>query len=175
MRFGSLALTCAASMAATVAMAQSVDAGVSDPEIAHIAETALREEIATADLAFRKTDNRAIKLFARDAARFGERRNSKYDHLPGKLKLKLEDNDMSRSLSGAAARQREQLSGLADAAFDKAYVENEMLYDALIVGALETTLTPSAKDGELKGALEASLAFFRRRLSEITKISASLQ
>jgi putative membrane protein len=38
-----------------------------------------------------------------------------------KLKVKPEDNDTSKSLAGAAAEKRQELSKLSGAAFDKAY------------------------------------------------------
>jgi putative membrane protein len=64
--------------------------------------------------------------------------------------VKPEDNDTSKSLAGAAAKKRQELSKLSGAAFDKAYAQNEVAYHQTVNGALETTLIPSAKNGELK-------------------------
>jgi predicted outer membrane protein len=74
--------------------------------------------------------------------------NQKALALLDKLKVKPEDNDTSESLAGAAAKKRQELSKLSGAAFDKAYAQNEVAYHQTVNGALETTLIPSAMNGE---------------------------
>ena len=87
--------------------------------------------------------------------------NQKALALLDKLKVKPEDNDTSKSLAGAAAKKRQELSKLSGAAFDKAYAQNEVAYHQTVNGALETTLIPSAKNGELKNLLETGLKLFQ--------------
>ena len=70
--------------------------------------------------------------------------------LVAKLKVKPEDNDTSRALTKQAAAKRDELAKLNGAAFDKAYVANEVAYHKTVNGALESTLIPSANNAELK-------------------------
>ena len=78
-----------------------------------------------------------------------------------KLKVTPEDNDTSRALSKAAAEKRAELSKLDGAAFDKAYMANEVAYHKTVNGALETTLIPSASNPELKSLLQTGLKIFQ--------------
>jgi putative membrane protein len=146
--------------AGTSAMAQST-AKPTDPQIAHIAYTAGQIDIRAADLALKKTQNNAVKTFADEMVRDHTAVNQKALALLGKLKVKPEDNDTSKSLAGAAAKKRQELSKLSGAAFDKAYAQNEVAYHQTVNGALETTLIPSAKNGELKNLLETGLKLFQ--------------
>jgi predicted outer membrane protein len=77
-----------------------------------------------------------------------------------KLKVTPEDNDTSRALSKAAADKRAELSKLNGAAFDKAYIANEVAYHQTVNGALETTLIPSASNPDLRSLLQAGLKIF---------------
>jgi putative membrane protein len=80
-----------------------------------------------------------------------------------KLKVEPEANDTSKSMCREASKKREELSALSRAAFDKAYVENEVADHQTVDGALETTLIPSAQNGELKSLLETGLKLFQER------------
>jgi putative membrane protein len=133
-------------------MSQST-ATPTDPQIAHIAYTAGQIDIAAAYLALKKTHNKAVKTFAEEMVRDHTAVNKKALALLDKLKVKPEDNDTSKSLAGAAAEKRQELSKLSGAAFDKAYAENEVAYHQTVNGALETTLIPSTQNGELKSLL----------------------
>ena len=71
------------------------------------------------------------------------------------------DNDTSQSLTKAAAAKRAELAKLDGAAFDKAYVANEVAYHATVNGALDTLLIPSSSNGELKNLLKTGLKLFQ--------------
>ena len=81
--------------------------------------------------------------------------------LVNKLKVKPEDNDTSRGLTKAAAAKKAELDKLSGAAFDKAYLDNEVAYHKTVNGALETTLIPSSSNAELKALLQTGLKLFR--------------
>jgi putative membrane protein len=78
-----------------------------------------------------------------------------------KLKVKPEDNDTSRALTKQAAAKRAELAKLNGAAFDRAYVGNEVAYHKTVNNALENTLIPSANNGELKSLLQTGLKVFQ--------------
>jgi putative membrane protein len=92
-----------------------------------------------------------------------------------KLKVTPEDNDTSRALTKAAADKRAELSKLNGAAFDKAYIANEVAYHKTVNGALETTLIPSASNPELKSLLETGLKIFEGHQQHAEDVSTGLR
>jgi len=67
-----------------------------------------------------------------------------------KLNATPEDNDTSKGLSKAAADKLAELGELRGAAFDTAYVANEVAYHKTVNSALRTQLIPSASNAEPK-------------------------
>jgi putative membrane protein len=173
-RLGSSLFIAALCFAGTSAMAQTT-ANLTDPQIAHIAYTAGKIDIAAADLALKKTSNNAVKAFANETLRDHTAVNQKALASLDKLKVKPEDNDLSESLAGAAAEQWKELSKLSGAAFDKAYAENEVAYYLTVIGALETTLIPSMKNGELKSLLETRLTLFKNHHKRAERLVSQLK
>jgi predicted outer membrane protein len=97
----------------------------------------------------RWTDPRDPSAARHLAARPGD---NKVIALCDKLKVMPESNDTSKTMYREAPRKREELRALSGAAFDKAYAENEVTYHEAVDGALESTLIPSAQNGQLGGA-----------------------
>src|SRR5690349_22999731 len=132
----------AVSLLGGAALAQG--AKPTDPQIAHIAYTAGVIDIAAAKQALKKTHNKEVKAFAQDMVRDHEAVNKQALALVKKLKVTPEDNDTSRSLTRQASEKKVELSKLSGAAFDQAYVANEVAYHKAVNGALETLLIPLA-------------------------------
>jgi putative membrane protein len=173
-RLGSSRFIAALCFAGASAMAQTT-ADLTDPQIAHIAYTAEQIDIAAANLAQKKTSNNAVKAFANETLRDHAAVNQKALASLDKLKMKPEDNDLSQSLAGVAAEQWKELSKLSGAAFDKAYAENEVAYYVTVIGALETTLIPSMKNGELKSLLETRLTLFKDHQKRAERLVSQLK
>ena len=132
-----------------------------DPQIAHIAYTAGQLDIEAAKQALAKSRNKEVREFADDMVRDHTAVNKQALALVTKLKVTPEDNDTSRALTKQAGAKRDELSKLNGAAFDKAYVANEVAYHKTVNGALESTLIPSANNGELKSLLQTGLKIFQ--------------
>jgi len=132
-----------------------------DPQIAHIAYTAGVLDIEAAKQAIKTSKNKEVVAFAKDMERDHEAVNKQALDLVKKLKVKPEDNATSQALSKAAEAERAKLAKLTGAAFDKAYIENEVAYHKQVNGALETLLIPSASNAELKSLLETGLKIFQ--------------
>ena len=142
----------------TAAAAQ--DAKPTDPQIAHIAYTAGEIDIAAAELALKKTHDKGVKSFAEEMVRDHKAVNKQALALVKRLNVTPEDNPTSKSLTDGATAKRQDLAKLEGAAFDKAYVQNEVAYHQSVNGALEKTLIPSAQNGELKTLLQTGLKLF---------------
>ncbi|QIA24200.1 DUF4142 domain-containing protein [Mesorhizobium sp. AA22] len=144
----------------TATLAQASDKP-SDPQIAHIAYTAGVLDVEAAMQALKKSKNKEILDFAKDMVRDHEAVNKQALDLLKKLNVTPEDNGTSKALTKAADEERAKLAKLDGAAFDKAYVDNEVAYHKQVNGALETLLIPSAENAELKSLLETGLKLFQ--------------
>ena len=156
-----------------VAFAQG--AKPTDPQIAHIAYTAGVIDIAAAKQALAKSTNKDVKAFAEDMVRDHEAVNKQALDLVKKLKVTPEDNGTSKTLSKNAAAKLDELGKLNGAAFDKAYVANEVAYHKAVDSALETTLIPSASNAELKSLLQTGLKIFQGHEQHAEHVAAELK
>jgi putative membrane protein len=155
-----LVLTAAVCFAAASAMAQGTGKPT-DPQIADIAYTAGQIDIEQAIEALKKSHTKAVRSYAEGMIRDHLAVNNKVLALLDKLKVEPEDNDTSKSMYREARLKRDELSKLSGTAFDKAYAENEVAYHEAVNGALESTLIPSAQNGQLKSLLETGLKLFQ--------------
>lgn len=146
-----------------------------DPQIAHIAYTAGQIDIQAAQLALKKSKNKDVRAFASDMVRDHTAVNKKALALVKKLKVKPEDNDTSRQLSKQASDKRTELSKLNGAAFDKAYVDNEVAYHKTVNDALQNTLIPSASNQELKDLLTTGLKIFQGHQQHAEQVAAEFK
>ena len=78
-----------------------------------------------------------------------------------KLNVTPEDNDTSKTLTKQASVKRDELAKLSGAAFDKAYIDNEVAYHKTVNSALQNTLIPSAGNAQLKDLLTTGLKIFQ--------------
>ena len=147
----------------------------SDPQIAHIAYTAGDIDVKAGQLALEKSQNKAVRAFASDMVRDHKAVNDKALALVKKLNVTPEDNSTSKALSDQAAQKHDKLSKLSGAAFDKAYVENEVAFHKTVDGALETTLIPSSSNSELKGLLQTGLKIFQGHLAHAEHLASTLK
>jgi putative membrane protein len=167
------AAVAALSLVAGAALAQG--AKPTDPQIAHIAYTAGVIDIAAAKQAISKASNKNVKAFAQDMVRDHEAVNKQALDLVKKLKVTPEDNDTSKTLSKQAADKLAELAKLSGAAYDKAYVANEVAYHKAVNGALETLLIPSASNAELKSLLQTGLKIFQGHQLHAEHVAAELK
>jgi putative membrane protein len=147
----------------------------SDPQIAHIAYTAGQLDIEAAKQALAKTKSKDVRAFADDMVRDHTAVNKQALDLVKKLKVTPEDNDTSRALTKQAAAKRAELAKLNGAAFDKAYVANEVAYHKTVNGALESLLIPSASNAELKSLLQTGLKIFQGHEQHAEHVASELK
>jgi putative membrane protein len=160
-------------LASGIAVAEG--AKPNDAQIAHIAYTAGQIDIAAADQALQKSSNKDVRAFAEDMQRDHKAVNDKALALVKKLGVTPEDNDTSKALSKQAADKRAELAKLSGAAFDKAYIDNEVAYHKTVDGALQNTLIPSASNAELKDLLQTGLKIFEGHLQHAEHVAAEFK
>ena len=150
------------------------DSPLTDAQVAHIAYTAGQIDITAAEQALAKSSNPAVIEFANQMARDHKAVNDQALALVEKLGVTPEDNATSQSLSEAAKAKQAELDALEGAAFDAAYVANEIAYHQTVNEALETTLIPAAHDAELKALLEAGLVLFSEHQAHAEHLAKSV-
>lgn len=146
-----------------------------DPQIAHIAYTAGAIDVDAAKQALARSRTPAVRSFAQEMIRDHQAVNAKALALVKKLHVTPQDNPTSQALTKGAADERAKLAKLRGAAFDRAYVDNEVAYHKTVNGALESTLIPSAKNGELKSLLETGLTLFREHQAHAEHVAKALK
>jgi putative membrane protein len=175
MTFFRIAGALAAMAIATGAASAQGGAKPTDPQIAHIAYTAGQIDIDAAKQALQKSKNKQIRAFAQDMERDHTAVNKKALALVKKLKVTPEDNDTSKALVKQAKDKRAELAKLNGAAFDKAYIDNEVAYHKTVDGALENTLIPSASNSELKDLLQTGLKIFQGHEQHAEQVAAKVK
>lgn len=168
-------LAAAAAIALTAAAATAaVDTGPSDAEIAHIAYTAGAIDVAAARQALAKTHNKQVKSFAAVMLRDHEAVNQQALALVKKLGVTPADNATSKALAKQAGETHDRLAKLTGAAFDHAYLQNEVAFHKTVNGALKDALIPSADNGDLKALLETGLTLFGEHQTHAEHLAAEL-
>lgn len=164
---------CVATMflfAAKPAAAQAV----SDANIAAIVTVADGLDIDYGKIALRKSKNTKVKEFAQRMVTDHTAVQAAVGALAGKLGLKPEDNETSRGLATGGVDVKAKLNSLKGKAFDKYYIDNEVAYHTLVVGATETVLIANAQNAELKTALVNTLPLFKRHLEHCQMIQTAM-
>ena len=166
----------------TTAAAPSIDTSkpatastaLNDAQIAHIAVTANAIDSTAGELAKQKATARAVKDFAQTMVTDHTGVNQQAVALATKLAVAPADNDVSRQLKAGADASIANLQGLTGAAFDKAYIDNEVAYHQAVLDALDKTLIPGSQNAELKTLLETVRPAFVAHLERAKGIQASL-
>lgn len=148
---------------------------LTDQQIAHIAYTASKIDITAAKQALVRSENKSVKAFAAGLMLDHETVIKQAITLVKKLKVTPKDNDTSRTLSKNAALKTKELSKLKGAAFDKAYLDNEIAYHKIVDEALDTLLIPSATNAELSSLLQTGLKIFQANTQQAKHVAAELE
>jgi putative membrane protein len=164
----------AASLLTMAASAAEQAAKPTDPQIAHIVYTANLLDIDAAKQALQKSKNDGVRAFAQQMVGDHTTVNNQALALVKKLNV-TPDNPTSQSLKKQADATRNKLASLNGAAFDKAYVDNEVAYHKTVNNALSDTLIPSAQNAELKALLQSGLALFQEHQKHAEQLASQLQ
>ncbi len=161
--------------AAVLAAASTTFAqAVTDAQIAAIVVTANQVDVDAGKLAGSKGTHPEVKAFGKQMVADHTGVNKQATALVTKLGVKPEDNPTAQSLKAGGAENVKKLTGLTGAAFDKAYVDNEIAYHQQVLDALDKTLIPSAQNAELKALLVKVRPAFVAHLNHAQTIQKAL-
>ena len=162
-------------MADTTKPAAATTPAINDAQIAHIVVTANSIDSTAGELAKKKGTSKSVKDFAQTMITDHAGVNKQAVALSTKLNVTPEDNDTSKQLKAGADANITKLNGLSGAAFDKAYIDNEVGYHQAVLDALDKTLIPNASNAELKALLVKVRPAFVAHLEHAKHIQAQLK
>ena len=146
-----------------------------DAKIAHIVVTANQVDIDAGKLAESMGSNSDVKKFGQQMVTDHTGVNKQATELVTKLKVTPQDNPTSQSLKAGGEKNIANLKTLKGAAFDKAYIDNEVAYHQAVIDAIDKTLIPSAQNAELKALLVKVRPAFVAHLEHAKKLQSSLK
>ena len=149
-------------------------AAPSDAQIAAIVVTANQVDIDAGKLAESKATSPDVKAFGKQMVADHTSVNKSATDLVTKLKVKPQDNPTAQSLKKGGQENVAKLKTLRGAAFDKAYVDHEVVYHQQVIDAMDQTLIPSAQNAELKALLVKVRPLFVAHLDHAKMLQSSL-
>lgn len=158
-----------------ITTASAEQSGPNDAQIAAIVVTANTVDINAGELAKSKATNKDVKEFAQRMITDHSGVNKQAVALVTKLNVKPEENPTSKSLSDDGAKTLAHLKELKGAAFDKAYVDNEVVYHQAVLDAVDKVLIPSATNAELKDLLVKVRPAFVAHLEHAKHMQSTLK
>jgi putative membrane protein len=159
----------------TLASAPAFAQAPNDAQIAHIVVTANQVDIDAGKLAAERGTSAEVKAFGEMMAKDHAGVNKLASDLAAKLKVTPQDNPTSQSLKSGGTKNVANLKTLKGAAFDKAYIDNEVTYHQAVLDAIDKTLIPSAKNEELKALIVKVRPAFVAHLEKAKSIQATLK
>jgi len=127
---------------------------LSDAEVAFTAVTANQIDIDYAAIALTKSKDAEVLKFANTMQRDHKAVIAQAVALAGKLGVTPKDNAVAQSLVADAKKTQSRLRALKGAAFNRAYVANEVSYHKAVIAAVEGLLIPETENADLKELLQ---------------------
>ncbi|HEY8099552.1 MAG TPA: DUF4142 domain-containing protein [Burkholderiaceae bacterium] len=165
----------AASSFAQAPAASAPSATPNDAQIAEIAVTANNVDINAGKVAKSKAKSKDVKDFAQEMITDHTDANKKAAALVHKLKIKPEESADSKGMKDEGAAALKKIKGLKGDEFDKAYIDNEVMFHQQVLDALDKTLIPDAKNPDLKNLLTTIRPVIDNHLQHAKKIQASMK
>ncbi len=147
---------------------------VSDAQIASIVVTANQVDVDAGKLAAAKATSPEVEKFGQQMVTDHTGVNKQATALVSRLKVTPEDNPTSQSLKASGDKNIAKLKTLKGAAFNKAYIDNEVTYHQAVIDAIDKTLIPSAQNAELKALLVKVRPAFVAHLEHAKMLQSSL-
>jgi putative membrane protein len=147
---------------------------VNDAQIASIVVTANQVDIDAGKLAAERASKPEVRKFGELMVTDHTGVNKAAVELVTRLKVTPVDNPTSQSLKAGGDKNLANLKTLKGAAFDKAYVDQEVAYHAAVLDAVDKVLIPNASNAELKALLVKVRPAFVAHLEHARRVQASL-
>ncbi len=147
---------------------------LADDEIASVAVVANKGDIGFAGIAQKKSKNAEILKFAQTMATDHQSVIDQAVALVTKLKVTPKDNAVSRKMVSDNMKTEKMLNAKSAKDFDKAYIDNEVVYHKAVISAVETILIPQAQNAELKGLLQQVVPTLKTHLEHAEMVQKDI-
>ena len=149
-------------------------APINDAQIAFIVVTANAIDSTAGVMAKQMGTAKSVKDFAQTMIDDHAAVNKKAVALATKLNVTPEDNDVAKSLKSSADAASASQHAKTGADFDKAYIDNEVIYHQTVLDAIDNTLIPGAQNAELKALIVEVRPAIAGHLARAKAIQTSL-
>lgn len=146
-----------------------------DPQIVGIVGAANQIDIDYAKLALSKSKTKQVHDFAQQMIDDHSAVQKSVFALGAKLKVTPAESGTSKALKAQEVKVTKELKAANGAAFDKAYIDNEIAYHQAVIDTVNKVLIPNAKNAELKSALTGAVPLFEGHLEHAKNIKAALK
>jgi len=153
----------------------NAQSNLSDPEVAAVAVAANQIDIKNGELAKTKSKSADVINFAETMIRDHNAVLGQASDLVKKLNVTPKENSLSEKLNSDADATRKSLSTKSGAAFDKAYVDNEVSYHEAVINAVKTVLIPDTDNAELKQLLTDILPALNTHLEHANMLQKKMK
>ena len=147
---------------------------ITDPQIAAIVVTANQVDVDAGKLAAEKATAPGVRKFGQLMATDHTGVNKAAVDLATRLKVTPQPNATSKAIQEAGDKNLAKLRTLSGAAFDKAYIDNEVAYHQQVLDAIDKVLIPGAANAELKALLVKVRPAFVAHLEAAKREQAAL-
>lgn len=146
-----------------------------DPQIAAILAAANTVDIDGGKFAKPKATSKDVKAFAEEMITDHTSANKEAAALLKKLHVKPEENATSKGLKEDGAKNLAQLKKLKGAAFDKAYIDNEVTVHQAVLDTIDKTLLPNVQNAEFKDLITKVRPTIASHLDHAKQIQSTLK
>jgi putative membrane protein len=167
-------------MAAAPSAAPAPDTGavpataLTDPQIAAIVIAADDVDIQGGQQALTMATDQKVKDFAQRMVTDHSAVNQQVHDLLTKLGATPAPNPTSESMMHQGQTAATRLGALSGAAYDKAYIDNEVTMHQQVIHTAQTQLAPAAHNPELKDLLQKTMPVLQAHLDMAKQIQSSL-
>ena len=146
---------------------------MTDAQIAGALKAANDVEIKAAQAALKKAANPAVKAFATMMREEHGASNRELADFAKKSGIRPADSPASGMIKDQGRKDMKKLSGLKAAAFDRAYIEAQVLAHRAALDLIAKAV-PQAKDAALAGMLEKKRGVVSKHLAEAERVQQTL-
>jgi putative membrane protein len=146
-----------------------------DAQIAAIVVAANQVDIDAGKLATKQASDPEVKAFAERMVTDHSAANQQATALVSKLKVKPEENELSKKLKADGAKTLDKLRTLKGDKFDQAYIDHEVTYHQAVLDTIDKTLLPNAQNAELKALITKVRPVIQTHLEHAQQLQASLK
>lgn len=147
---------------------------LSDAEVASVAVVANQIDIEQGQLAKEISSNKEVQQFAETMIRDHKAVIQQASDLVQKLGVTPKENAVGKQLQADAEKTSKMLRTKSGAAFDKAYVDNEVAYHEAVISAVENLLIPESENAELKDLLQSIVPALQAHLEHAQMLQKQL-